>query len=254
MVDGMTRPTLRFTLVLVFCALTCAAAGAASAQSAAPVRDTQRIYTLVGDPHLGDQWALEQERAARGAANAREAASEIPAVLFSMFVMGAIATFLIKRRAGSFESLRREAIFTANLQAVTTGLRGPRDVDSLGARLSTALRFGNFPEYVWMFPTREEAQRLFPPDRAAEYLAGPRDERTLRRQFETLRKSMVAEQLRVEGVTVSHTVARRDSVGGRVKMGAAHLRCVSPDGHFTDLPLGSVVELESGWKLMTPAT
>jgi hypothetical protein len=170
--------------------------------------------------------------------------------IVGLFLLGVVAiTLLLMQRRP--ERLAKPAD-SATAAAIRKAATGPQTPDELGEALLEALRFGHYPEFVVLFLTKAQANRLYGPTRARFYWTELRAPSVARETFAELRQRCAGEGVTLAGTELGASVPMTVAMAPEetVRAAAFRLHLVTAEGAAQAVPLGAVVELASGWRLL----
>ena len=159
-------------------------------------------------------------------------------------------TFTKKSKKGKFSGSNPNEI---EVRALSAALQGSADPETLGKRIFSAIRFGNFMEYASLFPTQHESKMLMVEEKYSAYWSGPRSQTNLRSVFENLRENCFNGQATLDGIEVGNM--QEIKIADQHAIPAAsdcQLTLQSNHGESKNVPFGTIVKLPSGWKLFMP--
>lgn len=172
----------------------------------------------------------------------------LPVVGLFLLGMVAITLLLMQRQPETLAKPTGPAAAVAIKKAAT----GPQTPDELGEALLEALRFGHYPEFVVLFLNKAQANRLYGPTRARFYWTELRAPSVARETFAELRERCAGSGVTLAGTELGASVPMTVAMAPEetVRAAAFRLHLVAADGAAQAIPLGAVVELASGWRLL----
>jgi len=167
-------------------------------------------------------------------------------------LLGFLGFMILKVGRSNWHVFRSDPGAHADVSRTIESCSPCKTAEDLGERICKALKFGNFRNYLGLFPTPLETRQMFSSEFNAEYWQGARDDQFIRQHFDALRRPLDEHQLRPISVHLRGLRFGTSDKGNLVEVAEAKLRCLSHDDAPVTFPLGRVVRIEGGWRLMVP--
>ena len=199
------------------------------------------------DPELAEQTRQEQEK--------HSGYSMFKALVWTFGIGFALVILFIvvyaKRTMGDSTTVDSTAVSKTLAQ-----LRKERSSpEELAEQFFEAVRFGSYPQYRALFATADDAQAFLSVDKLNGYLYGTLADRELQKLFRRLTDICSGAQVKMRSVRTSEPVNLTTHSGGTVRLVSTAAIAVNlPGGGMGKVPIGSMVEIGSRWKLFVPAS
>jgi hypothetical protein len=178
-------------------------------------------------------------------------AMQLAGPIFLLMLFGAGFLFHKWRKSGHSE-INSKISGETQAKALAEVLRGKDSPELVAACVFNATRFGNFMEYASVFPTKVESEQVLSPEAFNEYWVTVRQDERLREIFENLREACFSGRARLSGVDLGRPTKWSQNDKEFEGYADSYLMLTSLEGQSERVPLGALINLPVGWKLLRP--